>query len=130
MPKDTQTPRATRTWRLALAAALVAVGLVCLALYLRPARRAPSARQVDEPTVTDVGPTTRSYPSNEAPAVAAAEPASQPAAADVAVAAADAAGPVLCGGKVCKEDQFCCGPPACGHCANKLTGPECPTKCP
>jgi hypothetical protein len=129
MPEDTQTPTATRRWKLGLAAALLAVGLVCLALYLRPAPRAPSAPQVDEPSVADVGTTTRSYPSHEA-SPAAAAPANVPAPADVAVAAADDAASALCGGKVCKEDQFCCGPPACGHCANKLTGPECPTKCP
>lgn len=36
----------------------------------------------------------------------------------------------LCGGKVCRADQFCCGPPECGHCARRLTGPRCPTSCP
>jgi hypothetical protein len=37
--------------------------------------------------------------------------------------------PPLCGGKVCRPDQFCCGPPECGHCASKLTGPNCPKTC-
>jgi hypothetical protein len=36
----------------------------------------------------------------------------------------------LCGGKVCTADQFCCGPPACGHCAYRMAGPVCPTACP
>ena len=36
----------------------------------------------------------------------------------------------LCGGKVCRADQFCCGPPECGHCASRMTGPRCPTSCP
>jgi hypothetical protein len=36
----------------------------------------------------------------------------------------------LCGGNVCRADQFCCGPPECGHCASRLTGPRCPTSCP
>jgi hypothetical protein len=43
------------------------------------------------------------------------------------VAATDAG---LCGGKVCNPDQFCCGPPACGHCAYKMAGPVCPKTCP
>jgi hypothetical protein len=36
----------------------------------------------------------------------------------------------LCGGKVCRGDQFCCGPPECGRCASRLSGPRCPTICP
>jgi hypothetical protein len=125
--KDTKMTPAGR-WIVALA--LLAAGLVFLALYLRPARRTPSSTQVDEPTVADVTPG-RSYPLNAAGAeVAADAPSTLPASADVPVATADGAGPTLCGGKACKEDQFCCGPPACGHCANKLMGPECPTKCP
>jgi len=36
----------------------------------------------------------------------------------------------LCGGKVCAANQFCCGPPECGHCASRLTGPRCPASCP
>jgi hypothetical protein len=36
----------------------------------------------------------------------------------------------LCGGKVCRADQFCCGPSECGHCASRMTGPRCPTSCP
>ena len=36
----------------------------------------------------------------------------------------------LCGGKVCRADQFCCGPPECGHCTSRLSGPRCPTSCP
>jgi len=43
---------------------------------------------------------------------------------------ARAEGTVLCGGEVCAAGQFCCGPPACGHCANRLTGPRCPAVCP
>ena len=43
---------------------------------------------------------------------------------------ARAEGSVLCGGDVCAAGQFCCGPPACGHCANRLTGPRCPAVCP
>ena len=35
----------------------------------------------------------------------------------------------LCGGKVCRADQFCCGPPECGHCASRMTGPRCPATC-
>src|SRR4051812_10763968 len=35
-----------------------------------------------------------------------------------------------CGGKVCRADQFCCGPPECGHCASRMTGPRCPASCP
>ena len=35
----------------------------------------------------------------------------------------------LCGGKTCKSNEFCCGPPACGFCANILTGPNCTTTC-
>jgi hypothetical protein len=35
----------------------------------------------------------------------------------------------LCSGKVCRSDQFCCGPPACGFCANVLQGPNCQTTC-
>jgi len=37
---------------------------------------------------------------------------------------------VLCGGKVCAANQFCCGPPECGRCASRLTGPRCPASCP
>jgi hypothetical protein len=44
--------------------------------------------------------------------------------------AADASDGVLCGGKVCAANQFCCGPPECGHCASRLTGPRCPSTCP
>lgn len=36
----------------------------------------------------------------------------------------------LCGGIVCRPDQFCCGPPACGHCVSALRGPRCPKTCP
>jgi len=36
----------------------------------------------------------------------------------------------LCGGRRCKPDQFCCGPPECGTCANKAAGPHCPKTCP
>ncbi|HXU64280.1 MAG TPA: hypothetical protein VN962_21415 [Polyangia bacterium] len=43
---------------------------------------------------------------------------------------AKAEGSVLCGGEVCAAGQFCCGPPECGHCANRLTGPRCPAVCP
>jgi hypothetical protein len=128
MTKETPRPPAVRRWLLGLAAAVIAAELVWLALYLRPERRAAPAPEANEPAVSDIRPRPRSYPANEPPAVAAGDPASPPAAA-VAVADADDAGPVLCGGKVCKDDQFCCGPPACGHCASKLTGPECPTKC-
>jgi hypothetical protein len=35
----------------------------------------------------------------------------------------------LCSGKLCKSDQFCCGPPACGFCANLAQGPNCQTTC-
>jgi hypothetical protein len=35
-----------------------------------------------------------------------------------------------CGGKVCRADQFCCGPPECGHCAAVLSGRRCPATCP
>lgn len=35
----------------------------------------------------------------------------------------------LCSGVVCKANEFCCGPPACGSCANVLQGPNCPTSC-
>jgi hypothetical protein len=34
-----------------------------------------------------------------------------------------------CGGQICGQDEFCCGPPACGNCRNILTGPNCPTSC-
>jgi len=34
-----------------------------------------------------------------------------------------------CGGRVCTSDQFCCGPPDCGYCANILTGPNCQQAC-
>ena len=37
--------------------------------------------------------------------------------------------PSLCNGQTCKSTEFCCGPPACGRCANILTGPLCPTTC-
>ncbi len=37
---------------------------------------------------------------------------------------------VPCGGKLCAADQFCCGPPECGHCASRMTGPRCPSTCP
>jgi hypothetical protein len=43
---------------------------------------------------------------------------------------ARAEGTALCGGEVCAAGQFCCGPPECGHCANRLTGPRCPATCP
>jgi hypothetical protein len=36
----------------------------------------------------------------------------------------------LCGNRACGSDEFCCGPPACGHCAKVLTGPNCPATCP
>jgi hypothetical protein len=42
----------------------------------------------------------------------------------------DGASGELCGGKVCKADQFCCGPPECGTCANRMSGPRCPNSCP
>jgi hypothetical protein len=35
----------------------------------------------------------------------------------------------VCGGKTCSDDEFCCGPPECGVCRNKLTGPACPSTC-
>ena len=34
-----------------------------------------------------------------------------------------------CGGQICGQDEFCCGPSACGSCRNNLTGPNCPTSC-
>ena len=34
-----------------------------------------------------------------------------------------------CGGQICGQNEFCCGPPACGNCRNILTGPNCPTSC-
>ena len=43
---------------------------------------------------------------------------------------ADAKKESLCGGTVCRPDQFCCGPPACGHCVSALRGPRCPSTCP
>jgi hypothetical protein len=112
-------------------AAAVLAAVVVLAFYLWPTRRAPSAPVVDQPAVADVE-ARRSYPDNVASAMAALPdpPSSLPAGSDVPVAAADGAGSTLCGGKVCKEDQFCCGPPACGYCASKMAGPACPTKCP
>lgn len=36
----------------------------------------------------------------------------------------------LCGGKVCRPGQFCCGPPECGRCAYPMAGPRCPSVCP
>jgi hypothetical protein len=42
---------------------------------------------------------------------------------------AKADGTTRCGGEACAAGQFCCGPPACGHCANRLTGPRCPATC-
>jgi hypothetical protein len=36
----------------------------------------------------------------------------------------------LCGGKVCRATEFCCGPAECGHCANRQSGPRCPDRCP
>jgi hypothetical protein len=42
--------------------------------------------------------------------------------------AAEAAAP-LCGGKVCADDEDCCGPAECGRCIKKLTGPNCPSQC-
>jgi hypothetical protein len=36
----------------------------------------------------------------------------------------------LCGGKVCRPGQFCCGPPECGRCAYPMAGPRCPGVCP
>ena len=36
----------------------------------------------------------------------------------------------LCGGQRCRAGQFCCGPPACGHCAYPMAGPHCPGTCP
>src|SRR5450631_3087771 len=38
-------------------------------------------------------------------------------------------GGALCSGKVCKPNEFCCGPAACGFCANVLQGPNCATSC-
>jgi len=35
----------------------------------------------------------------------------------------------LCGGKTCGADEFCCGPPQCGFCANKMSGVNCPATC-
>jgi len=35
-----------------------------------------------------------------------------------------------CGTRACANDEFCCGPPACGHCAKLLTEPNCPATCP
>jgi hypothetical protein len=128
MTKDTKETPAGRGI-VGLAAAVLAV-VVVLAFYLWPTRRAPSAPVVDQPAVADVE-ARRSYPDNLASAMLVPDgPSSQPAGTDVPVAAADGAGPTLCGGKVCKEDQFCCGPPACGYCASKMAGPACPTKCP
>jgi hypothetical protein len=129
MTKDTKKTPAGRKM-VGVVAAILAVELVVLAFYLWPAGRAPSP-QVDQAAVADVAPRS-AFPANVAPAVALGDgPSTIPAGTDVpAAAATDSAGPTLCGGKVCKDDQFCCGPPACGHCANKLTGPECPTKCP
>jgi hypothetical protein len=43
---------------------------------------------------------------------------------------ADAKKESLCGGIVCRSDQFCCGPPACGRCVSALRGPRCPNTCP
>lgn len=49
-------------------------------------------------------------------------------------AGADAGGDggvaVSCGGAVCGADDFCCGPPSCGFCANKLSGVHCVATCP
>jgi hypothetical protein len=122
----TKAPAGRRT--VGVIAAILAVELVVLAFLLWPTRR-PSATVVDQPAVTDA--LRRSYPANVgSPAPDPNGASSQPAGGDTPVAAADGAGPTLCGGKVCKEDQFCCGPPACGYCASKMAGPACPTKCP
>ncbi len=40
-----------------------------------------------------------------------------------------AGGGETCGGQICGQGEFCCGPPACGNCRNILTGPNCPTSC-
>ena len=48
---------------------------------------------------------------------------------DVIRAGAEADQP-LCGGQLCRAGQFCCGPPACGHCAYPMAGPRCPGTCP
>jgi hypothetical protein len=129
MATDTKkTPAARRM--LGLVAAVLAVELVVLAFLLWPTRRAPSATAVDQPAVADIA-VRRSYPDNVGSAAPDPNGASgQPAGDETPVAAADGAGSTLCGGKVCKEDQFCCGPPACGYCASKMAGPACPTKCP
>jgi hypothetical protein len=126
MTRDAKKTPAGR-WLVGTLAAVLAVSLVLLAFALWPKPRPASSPGIDQPAVADVT-LRRSYPANEAtPAVVPDHP-SNPAAGNDAPAAS--AGPTLCGGKVCKEDQFCCGPPACGYCANKMTGPECPTKCP
>ena len=46
-----------------------------------------------------------------------------------ALADAGASASVVCGGKVCRPGQFCCGPAACGRCAYPLAGPRCPSTC-
>lgn len=38
-------------------------------------------------------------------------------------------GTALCSGQPCGPDEFCCGPPDCGHCVNVNQGPVCPTLC-
>ncbi len=88
------------------------------------------ARAAAEPPAPDVNP-----PPAAAPANAEADEADKPApdmrwtvSARGPDATANDRSP--CGGKICAADQFCCGPPACGHCANRLTGPRCPSTCP
>src|SRR3954447_9313793 len=71
-----------------------------------PITPAPTAR-VEAPSVTAFA---ESTPVNDAPP-------------------ADAKKDSLCGGTVCRPDQFCCGPPACGHCVSALRGPRCPNTC-
>ena len=66
-----------------------------------------SPAKVEAPAVTAFA---ESTPANDAPA-------------------ADAKKDSLCGGTVCRPDQFCCGPPACGHCVSALRGPRCPNTC-
>jgi hypothetical protein len=133
MVKEVEMKPKTKMSILAVVVSLLAIELTGYLLWKRRARMSVDSASDAVADLTRAAPrharrvpiTPDSPAIVEAPVVAAfadSTPVSDPPPADAKKAS-------LCGGAVCRPDQFCCGPPACGHCVSALRGPRCPSTC-